>query len=151
MGFARKKPAGFAKNRRRQICASRQSGGQISFRQKNAYKAILLSATIPGGGQFYNKSHIKGFIFAGLFVHHLEKAYEYNKDLQKVDKDKNESLYKHNYEKRQSYIGWVIGLTLFSMLDAFVDARLYNYYIMKREIRLEFQPENQAVSLSYDF
>ena len=96
------------------------------------------------------KSSSKGEVVLFLFNKKKKKAMKI-KDLQKVDKDKNESLYKHNYEKRQSYIGWVIGLTLFSMLDAFVDARLYNYYIMKREIRLEFQPENQAVSLSYDF
>ncbi len=125
--------------------------GKYLFEQKNGYKAILLSAIIPGGGQFYNKSYLKGFAFAGLFVHHLEQAYENNKQLQKIDKESNESLYEHFYEKRQSYIGWVVGLTLFSMLDAFVDARLFNYYLMKKEIRLEFQPETQSVSLSYDF
>ncbi len=125
--------------------------GKYLFEKKNGYKALLLSAVIPGGGQFYNKSYLKGFVFAGLFVHHLEKAYENNKELQKIDKDEQENLYEHFYEKRQSYIGWVVGLTLFSMMDAFVDARLYNYYLMKKKIRLEFLPEKQTVSLSYDF
>ncbi len=125
--------------------------GKYLFEMKNGYKALMLSAVIPGGGQFYNKSYFKGFIFAGLFVHHLEKAYENNKELQKIDKDEQESLYEHFYEKRQSYIGWVVGLTLYSMLDAFVDARLYNYYLMKKKIRLEFLPKKQTVTLSYDF
>ena len=89
--------------------------GKYLFDKKNPYKAILLSAGIPGGGQFYNKSYLKGVIFAGLFVHHLGKAYENNKELQKVDKDKDKGLYEHFYEKRQSYIGWVVGSTHFSM------------------------------------
>ncbi len=125
--------------------------GKYLFDTKNSYKALLLSAVIPGGGQFYCKSYLKGFVVAGLFVHHLGKAYENNKELQKIKKSEHEALYEHFYDKRQSYIGWVIGITLYSMLDAFVDARLYNYYIMKKEIRLEFQPEEQKVSLSVDF
>jgi len=117
--------------------------------KKNPYRAVFLSAIIPGGGQIYNKSYLKGFVFMALNLHHLEKAYEKNKILQGVDKDIDEYLYEKSYEKRQKYIGWIVIMTLYSMMDAFVDAKLYNFTLMKKEIEIEFS--DQDIKLSYNF
>jgi hypothetical protein len=127
---------------------------------KKPVKAGLLSLAIPGGGQIYNEQYIKSGIVLGLDAYLIGMAY-YNEEKRtdfkrklKNATDPAEIEYCSDqvdeyYKRRQSDYWW-IGTTVFlSMMDAYVDAHLYNFDIKKKEIDLRFK-ENK-LTLSYKF
>ncbi|MEO0143362.1 MAG: DUF5683 domain-containing protein [candidate division WOR-3 bacterium] len=90
-----------------------------TFFYKSPTKAIILSLTIPAGGQFYNEKKTKGFIISSIEVFSTSllvyNAYQYQKY-------KTESYY-------WATIGYFItflGIKMFSMLDAYIDANIIN-------------------------
>ena len=124
--------------------------------ERNATNAMLFSMLIPGGGQFYNKKYIKSAIeFASesiliIFTLHyhikMNNAYEkYEQTLKQEDYNKYSNL----YEKRQSMFWWLSALKFLSVIDSFVDAKLYNFDEKKKKIELRF--EGNSVSLNYRF
>jgi len=119
-------------------------------------KAAALSLLIPGGGQFYNESYWKsgGVLLLesaviGLATYHHLQAEDY---FQKYTQTENEEYYQkylENYNKRQSDLFWVGTVVFLSVIDAFVDAHLFDFEEKKKKIHLKF--EENAVSLSYRF
>ncbi|RKX71674.1 hypothetical protein DRP43_02285 [candidate division TA06 bacterium] len=124
--------------------------------KRNATKAMLYSLFIPGGGQFYNKKYIKsaiGFtaesILFGFTLHYhikMNDAYsKYEQSHSQLDYDK----YSIFYEKQQSMLWWIGAMKFLSIVDAFVDAKLYNFNEKKKKVELRF--EGNSVSLNYRF
>ena len=120
-----------------------------------ASRALLYSMLIPSGGQVYNKSYTKALFFLYLDVLCIERIALNNKKMSKIDMTSKETTYdeKHRYEKlyerRQNYYGWLVFSVLYSMLDAYVDAKLYDYDNRKDKIRMHF--EQDKLSVSYTF
>ncbi|HHE36959.1 MAG TPA: hypothetical protein ENL20_00085 [Candidatus Cloacimonetes bacterium] len=124
--------------------------------KKKPLKAAALSLLIPGGGQFYNESYWKSsgvFLLEsyviGLATYHHLKAEDYYQKYAQTENPENYSKYLEYYNKRQSDFFWVGTVVFLSMIDAFVDAHLFDFETKKKKIHLKFG-EN-TISLSYRF
>ncbi len=123
---------------------------------RSPLKAGLLSAIVPGGGQIYNQSYIKGgtiIVIEGLFLGYAiknhQKAKKYYDKWQESDSPFDYDQYEYYYEKRGNDIWW-LGITIFlSTLDAVTDAYLYDFDYQKQKVRLKFK--DRAVLLEYRF
>ncbi len=95
-------------------------------------KAMVYSAILPAGGQFYNRDYVKGIALGGLEVFLLASAcVNYRESLKYPDI----SEYKDFYARESfSYTLYFLGTYLFSIADAYVSAHFYNVdeYFKKR-------------------
>jgi len=109
---------------------------------KSPRRAVILSALLPGGGQFYTSHYIKGGVIAFGEIFSLSKAYFLYRDSKNYQGDSSErdSLMRESF----SYVFWFLGIWFYSMLDAYVDAQLYNFD-EKAKISLSFKPDNEAI------
>ena len=119
---------------------------------KSPGKASLLSAFIPGAGQYYNDRYIKsGLVFGiqvGLIlrtVHHNERVNRFRHRSSDYDKQR----YIDAYDARQSFIFWIGTSALLSAMDAYVDAHLINFQKLKEEIHLRFEEEKVIISIRF--
>lgn len=124
--------------------------------ERNATSAMLLSLFVPGGGQFYNHKYVKGAIEAtgeailiGYTIHYHNKMNDAYSLYEQTGLDSDYASYNSYYEKRQNMFWWLGALKFVSVVDAFIDAKLYNYDQKKREIELRFQ--GLSVVLEYRF
>jgi hypothetical protein len=127
---------------------------------KNPNKAALYSVIFPGGGQLYNHAWWKAGAVIGVQSYLISTAI-YNQDKQEEYKKLAESttdLYQQqiyqsqskNYQDKFNNDLWWIGITAgLSVIDAYVDAHLYNFESEKQKILLHFS-ENGVV-LQYKF
>lgn len=126
---------------------------------KRPYRAMLFSAVVPGGGQFYNESYFKTLAVVGLQSYLIGYAiYDYNKmeyyhnkmDGSGSQLDINARINRDSYkdELRSDY-WWIGTVMLLSVADAFVDAHLFNYYTEKEKVHLKFQ--DKKLQLEYKF
>jgi hypothetical protein len=126
---------------------------------KNPVKAMLLSAGIPGGGQFYNEAYYKatfvlaveGYFIGRLIYHHNQVRRYAEKTETSVGDDflYNESQYNRYYKRRQNDFWWVGSILLLSAVDAFVDAHLFNYDREKQKVHMRF--EDQTIGIGFSF
>jgi hypothetical protein len=101
---------------------------------KSPLWSMAASLILPGGGQFYCESYVKGALFgvaqgaltAMTLYEHLqteESIREYRKsgDLQDY------ADYTHHFDRRSSLIWWDAGVFCLCVADAFADAHLYGF------------------------
>ncbi len=96
----------------------------LSIPSKSPTKAVLLSAAIPGGGQFYTHSYIKGILIAcGEVYFGAYTISDY------INYKKSNEQYIQDYYKRETFSDgmYFLGIFLFSLADAYVDAHLYKF------------------------
>jgi hypothetical protein len=124
------------------------------------YKAVLLSALIPGGGQVYNHAWLKaGLVFGvqgaliGSAIYHDGKRDEfYQLALQTSDANlaaqymAQSKDYKANLNNDVWWIGITAGL---SVLDAYVDANLYDFKEQKEKIRVRFNEGKVTMQIRF--
>ena len=127
---------------------------------KNPTRAALYSAFLPGGGQVYNGAYAKAGIVIGVqgyllgkALYHDSKVDDYARKAAQTDNIQLAQTYKARRdefrEKRTSDIWWM-GISLgLSVLDAWVDAHLYNFDADKDQIHLLF--EDDKLKLQLDF
>lgn len=127
---------------------------------KSPMKAGTLSFVIPGGGQFYNDKYLKSALvigidsyLVGMAMYNEEKRTDFKRKMKNSTEEAeiqfNSNQVDEYYKRRQSDYWW-IGTTVFlSMMDAYVDAHLYNFKTKKKEIELRF--EDTKLTLSYKF
>lgn len=127
-----------------------------SYTGKSGTKAIIYSALIPGGGQIYNDKYIKAGVAVGLEVLFLGSGIYYQVEGDKAwDKyeQTGDTTYYNEYSdyhlKSQSMLWWFFSVKFLSVLDAYVDAKLYNYDSKKRQLELELS--GNSISLNYRF
>ncbi|MBC8385906.1 MAG: hypothetical protein H8E57_10365 [Candidatus Cloacimonetes bacterium] len=127
--------------------------GQV---KKSPLKASVLSFLLPGGGQFYNGSYLKfGFVCAlesgliGLASYHHWKSEDSYKKFEQTDNADYYYDYIDNYNKRQSEIFWIGTVVFLSMIDAFVDAHLFDFDEKKEKIRLKFEENKLLLSVGF--
>ena len=116
---------------------------------KNPSKAALYSFLIPGGGQYYNESTWKTILWGGsevgfiaLASYHQSKFNEYKdkrskaEDLTEWKKWDREAA--NQLHKRNNGFWWLGSTVILSVMDAYVDANLFNYNEEKRKLDLQF-------------
>jgi hypothetical protein len=124
--------------------------------ERDATKAMLLSLFVPGGGQFYNDKYVKGGIEAaseailiGYTIHYNNKMNDAYSLYEQTGSQADYDSYNSYYEKRQNMFWWFGALKFVSVVDAFIDAKLYNYEQKKKSIELRF--EGMSLVLEYSF
>lgn len=85
---------------------------QAFAREKSAGVAMLL-CLLPGGGQFYTERYIPGIIIGAGEVTLGYFAYKYHKE--------------NKYAERNSLLWWELFLFGYSLADAYVGAKMYNF------------------------
>jgi hypothetical protein len=107
-------------------------------REKSATVAMVSSMVLPGLGQLYNGRRIKTAVAVGVFTYYLGTAWLEQKNSQEHLKTResltplsvawrNEDiLYQFHKENAVTYLWWSGAAWLITVLDAFVDAHLYD-------------------------
>jgi len=104
--------------------------------QKSPWGAVLRSAIIPGLGQFYNESYWKIPIIWGTAAL-LISGWVYNNNLYNDNKDLfiNTDQYLYQYRRdfyrnqRDNFTIYLVVLYVLNLLDAYVDAQLYDFNV----------------------
>jgi len=91
---------------------------------KSPVKAVILSAVFPGGGQIYTRNYWRaaglGTVEASLGGAAIYEVWRMNKATDQAEIDQH-------FEKQRSLWWWTAGVGAFSMVDAYVDAHLYQF------------------------
>ncbi len=126
---------------------------------RSPMKAGALSLVLPGGGQVYNGKWIKAACVAGVECWFIGSAIYHDAKMNDAyDNAMSSSGDEYTYwageyddhrDARQNAYWW-LGTTVFlSVLDAYVDAHLYNFEEEKRRLHMEF--DQDSITLSWDF
>jgi len=107
-----------------QTASTSDSTTTVKRASKSPSTAVRRSL-IPGGGQFYNGQIIKGLIviagqvtLIGLAIHYDQKSKDFLSG----------SAEKERFVDDRNLTFWLMGgLTLLSMVDAYIDAQLYDF------------------------
>lgn len=132
--------------------------------KKDPWKAVLYSALLPGAGQVYNKSYWKVPVIAGLggyfvyeYVRNNNKFIEYKDLYQNSQNTGNPSgdpqllaLREFYRDQRDNFIIYSVILYVVNLIDAYVDAQLYDFDVSEK-IKISFLNKNNMVKLSYGF
>lgn len=118
---------------------------------KSSKTAIILSATIPGGGQFYTENYLKGLFFLGaesyLFYNTLNFYLSYKENdrlFQETGVDSFRIKRDLSQDNLYEFLWWDGVIYMLSLLDAFINAELYNFEMdfkvkeKKAEIKIKY-------------
>ena len=126
---------------------------------KSPLKAGLLSALLPGAGQFYNEKYFKATGIVAIHAALVGMTFYYDSKVDEYRRKRNYSegpvsdyydyMYRDYFDKRQSYLYWVGASVFLSSMEAFVDAHLINFNEKKNEIRLKFEDQKVIVTVTF--
>lgn len=134
--------------------------------KKSPTVAVLLSAVLPGAGQFYNQSYWKIPIIGGLVGYF---AYEYfrnnnlykdNRDLyaasqtpENPEGDQNfRSLREFYRSQRNDFVWYFLIIYTINMIDAYVDAHLFDFDVRdNKSLKLPNGRPNREYRLKLNF
>jgi len=119
---------------------------------KNPTGAMIRSMVFPGWGQWYNGKKFKAFIAFGAQTGLLANAIYLNQQLVKSKEEYEQNFY---IENRNISVWWLIGVTLLSITDAYVDAHLADFDESPILSNLQIKPilahGDQGFEVSYCF
>jgi hypothetical protein len=131
-------------------------------RKKIAKVAILSNMLLPGLGEVYNGRRLKAAIMVGVSTFYMGKAWiEYKRSvIRKVSRDRYEpssrgwnfqnEWYVFHKESAKDYLWWSGAVWLIGMLDAYVDAHLFDLRAYRPESeRSERSGKYLTVSLRF--
>jgi len=124
------------------------------------YRAMLYSALLPGGGQIYNHQYLKAGLVIGVqgyligsAIYHEGKRSDYRDLANGVSDNFLQQQYlarSRDYKEKLNNDIWWIGITAaLSMIDAYVDAHLYDFDEEKSKLQLRF--EDSQLQIRYRF
>lgn len=146
-----------------------------SIRNISPRTALIKSAIIPGWGQLYVRKPLKAAIYVSLEAYHIYRMIEYNSIYQyvketketigigewnkKSEQEKKAAVFDETgynlkinswraREKRNKYAWWCAGIYFIGMLDAYVDAHLYNFPSEKIELVMDIQTMRVGLNFS---
>ena len=116
--------------------------------KKNPWIAVLLSAAIPGAGQFYNQSYWKVPVLIGLTAYFGYEYYDQDKQFRNYrdqysasqnqqfpDGDPNLKTLREFYRSQRDEFTWYFMITYFvNLVDAYVDAHLFDFDVKDENI-----------------
>jgi hypothetical protein len=110
-------------------------------------KAMLLSALIPGGGQFYCHSYVKGGLYAaGELGIAGVTVYEDQVMRRAFRAHQSDTLSLRN--RRNNLLWWTGAVWAFTIADAYVSASMYGF---KEEQRFEAEVAPLGIGVCYRF
>ena len=113
---------------------------------KSPTGAMIRSALFPGWGQVYTKHYVKGgLIFCletGLVI---SAVIEDTKARDAYPKDYEEYL--DRLDRRNTFLWWTAGVIIYSMIDAYVDAHLFEFDEEDVTLSIEPSPHPYEVQL----
>jgi hypothetical protein len=123
-------------------------------------RAMLYSALFPGGGQLYNRAWVKAGLVMGVQGWLISSAFyndgkrdDYHSLAANASQASELAYYKameREYRDRVNNDIWWIGITAaLSMVDAYVDAHLYDFEEQDRKLKLRFS--ESGLTLQYRF
>jgi hypothetical protein len=94
-------------------------------KQKSPTGAMMRALFFPGWGQFYNEQYIKSVLaFTGQTTL-LAWSFYFNHQVKLSEPGSGDEAY---YKDRRNLMYWLMGaVVLLSMLDAYIDAHLYDF------------------------
>ncbi len=144
---------------------NKKSTSNLKFQmKKKPWKAVLYSAILPGAGQFYNESYWKipviG-VLGGYFVYELvrnnNKYIQYKTEFANSQSQQDpsgdpqlQSLREFYRDQRDNFIIYSMILYVVNLIDAYVDAQLYDFDVSDK-IKLGLLQKNNFLKLSYNF
>lgn len=147
------------------IDSQKKTTGNVKFKmKKDPWKAVLYSALLPGAGQFYNQSYWKIPVIIGLggyFVYGwIDNNNQYQDYKQKYSNSQTASnpygnqqlLNLRNYyqDQRDNFIIYSSILYLVNLIDAYVDAQLFDFDVSDN-VSFGILQREKLVKLSYGF
>lgn len=133
------------------------SAGRPAEQAKSPFQAMVASAILPGGGQFYSENYLRGAVFCAaqatvaamfLYEHALteeaRRRYKLTRDLDDYGD------YAHHFDRRFDLLWWGAGVWAFSMADAFVDAHMFKFGA-KKSVKLGMAEEGIGLQVSIFF
>ena len=136
----------------------------------SAKKASIYSAIIPGYGQYYNKKYWKiPIIYTSIFTAFYiakwnqnkyliyKEAFQYRTDQDETTIDEFETIYSEanlitikNYHRKNRDLAYIIsvGFYLLNIIDASVDAHLFNFTI-NEDISINIEPSIMHSDFNY--
>jgi len=142
-----------------------KSSGNVKFKmKKDPWRAVLYSAILPGAGQFYNKSYWKIPIIAGVggyFVFEIIKNnnnfLDYRDQYLNSQTPENpqgdlrlRDLREFYSDQRDDFIIYSVILHVINMIDAYVDAQLYDFDVSDK-IQLGILQKEKLIKMSFNF
>jgi hypothetical protein len=96
---------------------------------KSSKTAMLLTTFVPGGGQFYTERYVKGIIIGGAQSYLLYKEVQTQIRLNEIERDISALPEEKQYllDQRSQFAWWMALVWTLGLLDAYVDAQLYNF------------------------
>ena len=85
---------------------------------------MILSAILPGMGQWYNDQKIKAVLVCGTELGLIGSSVYWNQKVVASISDDERLFYE---DKRSLMIWWYFGIYLLNILDAYVDAQLWHF------------------------
>ena len=126
----------------------------IQNEKKNPTGAMIRSLVFPGLGQWYNNKKFKALIVFCAETGLLANAIYLNQQLVISTEDYERNFY---IENRNISVWWLVGVILYSVTDAFVDAHLAGFDESPLLSSIKFQPISGtsnagfAVALCFNF
>jgi hypothetical protein len=121
--------------------------GRDSTRHVSTGTAMLLSALLPGGGQFYTRNLLKGALYGGAELALAGvTVYQDRQMRQAYRAGSPDSLVLKN--RRNALLWWTGAVWAFTIADAYVSASMYGF---KEEQRLSVQVAPLEIGLCYRF
>lgn len=132
--------------------------------KKSPWKAVAYSAILPGAGQFYNQSYWKIPVIAGLggyfvyeWIKNNNEYLDYKTQYQNSQTEKNPSgnpqlqyLREFYRDQRDNFIIYSLILYVVNLIDAYVDAELFDFDVSD-SIKLGILQKEKLLKLSYGF
>ncbi|MEO8210324.1 MAG: DUF5683 domain-containing protein [bacterium] len=142
----------------------KSSSNKVFKMKKSPWRAVAYSAVLPGAGQFYNESYWKIPVIAGLggyFVYELiknnNKYLDYKEQYSSSQTSQNpsgnlqlQSLREFYRDQRDNFIIYSIILYLVNLIDAYVDAQLYDFDVSDK-IKFGVLKKEKLFKLDYNF
>jgi hypothetical protein len=131
-------------------------------RGKSPRTATICSMVLPGLGQLYNGRRYKTILAAGGFGYLMTRAWLESKTAQEYAKERDsldpgsidyqnaEILYDFHKENSITYIWWSGAVWLIQVLDAFVDAHLYDVRAVTPTV-MRGSDDTEYLALSFKF
>ena len=111
----------------------------IPIKTKSPNKALIRSAMLPGLGQWYNEQKIKAIIVLGGELGLIASAVFQNQKVVQSQTDWERDFYENN---RSLSLWWFVGIYFLNLLDAYVDAHLWEFDVGP-ELSLLTESSNQ--------
>ncbi len=125
------------------------SEADTTIKIKSPTGALLRSLVVPGWGQFYNQKYIKTGLVATAEISLLAAAIVRNNQAQKSASLAEKDSLK---ESRNTFVVWLMGTVLYSIIDAYVDAHLYDFEEKKGEgVEVSVYIRGTGLAIRMDF